>query len=263
MKIHTFIKVAMTAFLASALISVVFAQEPVNSPIALGNFKHFSSRKVACPLCARLTGRYNDARDDLMDSDDYLDEVDADIARSERDLTALESKITDLKRQFVRHPSTSLNQQLKTAENEHKSLSQKYGRYDREYSAEERQNKQLEQELDSLGNQLDFCEKTYCHLSMTNPIHQMIFLHYMMNIEVGLFLANINNSRRGYLDSPEGLFTGSHSQNNTMLGPQLRLLFGSPQHFQTFVLLNALTIFNATNQLLRVRSDGFSNYDSR
>lgn len=248
-----------------------FAQDvPISQPLfgkglgsGMADYQPFLPRKARCAACAFLTDQYNDARDDLMDQGDYLDELDADLSALDAELDQLETEIKDLKRRFIKNPTSAYSTELFVLQFRHKVLSRDFGRGESTFSKEERRYNQMASHLETIEQNLNECEAKFCKLSMANPVTQLMYMQYFYSVQLGLMLGNMTNSQTGYIYAPGERFSGSNTQNNSMFGPQARFMFGQAQVLHAFLLLNAVSMFNQTNSLLRVRTDSFSSNDSR
>lgn len=254
-------RLGQVLIVALVTLTTSYAQE---TPTKLGGFKEpapFQLRKSTCPACTFLANQFNDAREELLDEGDYLDDLDVNIAENERNLKRVEADNAHRKSQFIRQPSPSLENQIKAGDEQQAALTRQLARQEKDFDRGERQYNDMMDEIKDINAKLTDCEARFCHITMANPVARLFYMHYLAQMEVGLMLGNFTSSRKGLLDTPTELFSGTNSQNNFLFGPQVRFLFAT--QIQTFLLINALTMFNATNTLLNVKTDSFSSYNSR
>jgi hypothetical protein len=228
--------------------------------MAFGTVK--ARRPVRCPACQLLTQNYNALRDELADKSYDIDRLDAMHSHTEDQLTNSETKLKNLKAQFIKTPTERLSSDIKTEENYHSTLRKKFGKEEREISAEQQDFQTIARKVDFAEENLNACEAKLCHLSFMHPATQLFYMSYIHRVALSMMVGNMTNSQTGYLYTPSERFKGSNSQNNALLNLQARFLFGAPEYMHPFIMMNLIRMFNSNNRLLSKRTDGFSNYNS-
>lgn len=254
-------------FWRSAILIICFSMGLSTFSLAqslpLNDHQMYLPHKVRCNACAFLTRQYNEAREELLDEEEVLDDLEDALAQTEKKLKTTEADLEALKKQFIRQPSSALAKHLQALEAEQQSLNRQFVRQERSYEKEEQYYQKLVKNLETIAAHLNDCEVKFCHLAANHPLTPALSLYYLTQIQLGLLMGQFTNTRTGYITTPTESFNGSHRQNNFIFGPQARLMLGAPETMHAFFLVNALTMFHATNQLIRTRTDVFSNSLSR
>lgn len=268
-----YIRNLLTFCIAFFFVSIALAQNaPGPSPTGgpkkqlvgrTGLPKDTPHRKARCKACEYVAMLYNN----LLDEVDYLDtslDVYEDIShKTDEQLNKLEAHIAGLKAQFIKQPSPANREKIATAEKQHEVLRKKFGEDDRRLSNAERKFDKLVKDLEEAKKTLDDCEAEFCRVGMAPAATQMRNAAYVSSAEVGILVGNQTNSRSGDISTPTQNFSGSNSQNNVQSGLQARIFFGSPELLHVFLMMNAITFFNASNNIMSLRTDSLSSSNSR
>lgn len=272
MKYTNFFQKLFIFFLACVFSSMVLAQDTTtpNPPVQpkkpsiskkSGLPKYPPLRKAKCKACDYAAIQYDHAYDALMSNENLAEAFENVMKQTDQELNKIESQTADLKKQFIKHPSTTLRNQIADAEKKQQELSRKYGRKEQSLSETERKYDDLFKEMQDRKANLEACEAEFCNkkvgmLQSTTP-----YFATNSNFELGILAGNQNISPAGNINTPTTSYSGSNSQNSFQGGVQARLYFGMLNYIRAFILLNAISL-NATNTLLNLRTDSFSNSNS-
>lgn len=186
------------------------------------------------------------------------------VEHLDQTLNGIEKELTELKKQFVKNPSTKLANAIASEENYHKRVSTRYGKTEQALSNAERNYQNHIKEYEEAKANLAACEAEFCKKvamlqSATHPVNFPTASH----VEVGVLAGNQTSSPSGNISTATQNFSGSNSQNAFQGGLQARLFFANFALLHPFILMNALTTFNASNRLLSIKTDSFSSSNSR
>lgn len=234
-------------------ISIVFTLVFLQPAFAQGGGRTYSKNNhiyTDCAPCAGLIKDYDDVQKDIADVEQSLDEIRRSISVDQQFLQSDDARLSSVESM---PPSPKKSEDLNRAQRVKRNDMRDLKNHQETEGKLQEKFYSLVNELDDIIADLEDCEDYYCR-----PLFHFGLFSHLVNIQMGLMFGTLNSTQTAQLhnsfsDLDMKDFSGSHSQNETELGLQIKFLLGQANKVRPTILLNGEGVLNSSNTLFNAR----------
>lgn len=212
-------------------------------------------RETKCPKCEGLVDMYNDLSDKEFKEQVKLYEINVSIQEDNRMLDEDRDHLNSLRSM---PDSKQKAEQIANAESLIKQDLEQLAKDSDARSAQVKVLEDIWKDETRISGDIAKCERAYCGIktALVTPPPSSVsggstyFASSFSPVWTGgVLFGNINLDQSGHIETPFGIESGSHSQNNIELGLQTSVQFGTQHCVNPAITASGAGVFNASNTL--------------